>query len=112
MEDYTEVIKGRIVSKSGGTPVNHAEVEVWDKDLLMDDYLGTALTDEDGRFEVPFTWSQYKDSVFEGRPDIFLKVRNPNTGKTTKTEVYYELSGEVSDDDSEEVMDLGEIKVE
>lgn len=112
MEDYTEVVKGRIVDKSGGAPVKGAEVEVWDKDLLMNDYLGMATTGPDGRFEVPFTWSQYKDSVFEDRPDIFLKVHNPATGRKTKTKVFNELSGEVSDDDSEEIMDLGDIPVD
>ena len=55
-------------------------------------------------------WADYKDGVFEGRPDIFLKVLNPATGKTTKSKVYEELSGELADDDSEEVMDLGDVE--
>jgi len=112
MNDYTEVVKGRIVARDGGAPVKGAEVEVWDKDMLIDDYLGTVRTDQDGRFDVEFTWAEYKDSVFDGRPDIFLKVRNPTTGKTTKSKVYYDLSGELSDDDSEEVMDLGNVPVD
>ena len=112
MNDYTEIVKGRIVGRKGGAPVQGAVVEVYDKDLLIDDYLGTATTDEDGRFEVDFTWAEYKVSFVEGRPDIFLKVRNPETGKTTKSKVFYELSGRVSDDDSEEVMDLGDIPVD
>ena len=112
MNDYTEVVKGRIVDRHGGAPVKGAEVEVYDKDMLIDDYLGTATTDRDGRFEVDFTWAEYKDSVFEGRPDIFLQVRNPTTGETTKSKVFNELKGELADDDSEEVMDLGDIPVD
>ena len=112
MRDYGEVVKGRIVDREGGAPVGGAKVEVYDKDLLIDDYLGTATTDEDGRFQVDFTWADYKDGVFEGRPDIFLKVLNPATGKTTKSKVYEELSGELADDDSEEVMDLGDVPVD
>ena len=110
--DYTEVVKGWIVDRRGGAPVKGAEVEVWDKDMLIDDYLGTASTDRDGRFEVDFTWAEYKDSVFEGRPDIFLKVRNPTTGKTTRSKVFDELSGELAEDDSQEVMDLGDVPVD
>ena len=113
MNDYTEVVKGRIVGRQSGAPVKGAEVEIYDKDLLLDDYLGTVTTDKDGRFEIDFTWAEYKDTVFEGRPDIFLKVRNPATGKTTKSKVFHELSGEVAeDDDSVEVMDLGDVAVD
>lgn len=112
MRDYSEVVKGRIVTREGGTPVQGAKVEVYDKDLLIDDYLGTAVTDQEGRFQVDFTWANYKDGVFEGRPDIFLKVFNPATSKTTKSEVFEELTGELADDDSEEVMDLGDIPVD
>lgn len=110
--DYTEVVKGRIVNGPGGAPVRGAAVEVFDKDMLIDDYLGTATTDQDGQFEVDFTWAEFKDSVFENRPDIYLKVRNPTTGKTTKSKVFYELSGKLSEDDSVEVMDLGDIPVD
>jgi hypothetical protein len=112
LNDYTEVVKGRIVDRVGGAPVEGAVVEVWDKDLLIDDYLGTDRTDRDGRFEVDFTWAEYKDTVFDGRPDIFLKVRNPATGKKTKSKVFYDLSGKLAEDDSEEVMDLGDIPVD
>ena len=112
MNDYTEVVKGRIVGRRAGAPVIGAEVEVYDKDMLIDDYLGTATADHDGRFEVDFTWAEYKDSLFDGRPDIFLKVRNPTTGKTTKSKVFYDLSGKLADDDSEEVMDLGDVPVD
>jgi len=112
MRDYNEIVKGRIVNREGGAPVEGAKIEVYDKDLLIDDYLGTAVTDRDGRFQVDFTSANFKDGVFEDRPDIFLKVRNPVTGKTTKSKVFEELSGELADDDSEEVMDLGDVPVD
>jgi hypothetical protein len=112
MNDYSEVVKGRIVSRDGGAPVVGAEVEVYDKDMLIDDYLGKVTTDGDGRFRVDFTWAEFKDGVFEDRPDIYLKVRNPATGKTTKSKVFEELTGELAEDDSEEVMDLGDVPVD
>jgi hypothetical protein len=112
MCEYTEIVTGRIVERSGGKPVAGAVVEVYDKDLLLDDFLGNVTTDDEGRFRVDFTWADYKDTVFDGRPDIYLKVLNPGTGKKTKSKVFYDLSGVLSDDDSEEVMDLGDIPVD
>jgi len=112
MRDYVEIVKGRIVDQQQGAPVMGATVEVYDKDMLIDDYLGTATTDAEGRFEVEFSWADYKDSFFEGRPDIFLIVLNPISGKTTRSKVFYDLRGELAKDESEEVMDLGEVPVD
>jgi len=111
MPDYREVVKGRIVSRDGSRPLSGAEVSVYDKDLLASDHLGTAVTDSSGVFEVEFRWSDFKDSPFENRPDIFLKVKNPVTGEMTKTGVWDELSGDLAEDDSVEVMDLGDVPV-
>lgn len=111
MSDYTEIVKGRIVDRQDGTPVSGAAVEVYDRDMLLNDYLGSAVTDEGGRFQVEFTSDVFKDSVFEDRPDVFVKVRRPATGATTKSKVFEELSGEMMDDDTE-VLDLGDIPVD
>ena len=112
MTDYKEVVKGRIITKEGSTPVVGAGVKVYDKDLVLDDHLGDAVTDKDGCFQVDFTWADFKGGSFEDRPDIFLKVKNPVTDKTTKSKVYDELKGEIADDDSVEIMDLGDVPVD
>ena len=110
MADFKEIVTAVIVAREGGGPVPRAEVEVYDKDLLHSDHLGTGVTGEDGRFHVEFGWSDYKDAFLEGRPDIFLKVRNPATGETTKTEVYSDLRGALDANDVE-TFDLGTIAV-
>ena len=112
MADYKEVVKGRIVSREGSAPVAGAEVKVYDKDVLLDDYLGVAVTGDDGLFQVEFTSADFKKGSFEDRPDIYLKVKNPATGKTTKSQVWDELSGEIGDDDDTEIMDLGDVPVD
>lgn len=109
MSDYREVLTGQIVD-AAGKPIVGAKVEVYDKDLLSNDHLGTTTTDDAGRFRVSFGWADYKDSFFEDRPDIFLKVTDPSSGDVTKTEVYAELKGKMVDDDTE-VMDLGPVKI-
>ena len=107
-----EVILSGTVINDGMWTVPYAEVRVYDKDLLLDDDLGASKTGKDGRFSVEFRWSDYKDGVYESRPDIYVKVRNPETGRTTKSPVFYELEGDLADDDSEEVMDLGDVEVD
>ena len=110
MTDYKEIVTGRIVTEAG-KPVAGATVAVYDKDLIVDDHLGTTETGSDGRFRVDFRWSDFKRRGFENRPDIFLKVKSPS-GKETRTKVYEELTGVLSADDSEEVMDLGDVVIE
>ncbi len=110
MKDYKEILKGQIVEKSG--PLPNAKVQVYDKDLLINDHLGDAVTDSEGRFQVSFMWSDYKDHPFEGKPDIFLKVEHPTTGNVTKTQVFDELEGKIApDDDDLEIYDLGVIEL-
>ena len=112
MRDFKEIVTGRIVSQSG-SPVAAAKVEMYDKDLLSSDYLGTDTTGPDGRFRIEFSSSDFRNDfgLPEGRPDIFLKIKSPDGG-TTKSEVFRELKGKLAEDDSEEVMDLGDVKVE
>jgi hypothetical protein len=109
MTDYLEIVTARVVT-ADGTPVPRATVRVYDKDLIVDDHLGTAETDADGSVRIEFRWSDYKDSGFEGRPDVFLKIQTPSGGET-RTKVFEELEGVLAEDDSEEVMDLGNIVV-
>ncbi|MDJ0522398.1 MAG: hypothetical protein QNJ90_10050 [Planctomycetota bacterium] len=108
MADFREILTGTLVDKESGKPLSGATVEVYDKDLLHNDHLGTETTDEGGRFRVSFGWADYKDAFLEGRPDIFIKVTAD--GDTWKSDVYAELKGKMVDDDTE-VFDLGQVEV-
>ena len=111
---YKEIVTARVVSRQNHQPVSGANVRVYDKDLVLDDFLGEATTDADGNFSVTFSSDDYKGQVsgFEARPDIFVKVTNPATGKTTKSKVFEELTGKLTKNDAEEIMNLGDIEVD
>jgi len=110
MQDYTEILTGTVVSREDGQPIAGAVIEVYDKDMLVSKHLGTAHADSNGQFRLAFLWSDFKTSVFEGRPDIFLKVTDPANGKALRSEVFDELRGTLDDQDVE-TMDLGRVVV-
>jgi hypothetical protein len=52
-------------------------VKAYDKDLLFDDLLGTAITGTDGSFEIISEASDFRE-FFERRPDLYLRVFGPD----------------------------------
>ena len=111
---YKEIVTARVVSRQNHQPVSGATVRVYDKDLVLDDFLGEATTDADGHFTVSFSSEDFQGQVtgFEARPDIFVEVTNPATGKTTKSKVFEELTGSLTRNDAEEIMNLGDVEVD
>lgn len=49
-------------------------IEVWDKDLLVDDFLGEDRTDESGAFAISFTQEYFKELFLDREPDLYFKI--------------------------------------
>jgi hypothetical protein len=75
-------IQGRVVAQDDPqNGVSGLRVEAWDKDLLVDDYLGYATTDEAGDFTIEFDEDHYRryfikkfQEIFDRYPDLYFKV--------------------------------------
>jgi plastocyanin len=80
-------IEGRVLDSSTGAGVAGVRVEAWDKDLGVDDHLGSAETITDGSFSITFDEGMFRDLFWEfddegsiwdlfwdRRPDIYFKV--------------------------------------
>ncbi len=67
-------ISGRVIDARTRLGVEGLRVEGWDKDLLLDDFLGSAQTDEQGSFRFDFDESRFAGLVFDRAPELFLKV--------------------------------------
>lgn len=70
----TYIIIGQITCKRTHAGIAGLRVELWDKDLLADDLVGTTSTDSDGKFKVEFDENYFKELCFDNIPDIFIKL--------------------------------------
>lgn len=73
MNDKT-AIQLSIIAEENQSPIAGVLVEAWDKDLFFDDFLASNQTDENGRCDLVFDESRFKEFIFDSKPDVFFKV--------------------------------------
>jgi carotenoid cleavage dioxygenase len=94
-------VSGSIRDKETGRPLPGLIVSAFDKDLLKDDFLGSAETDEAGRFEIRFMDVDFKD-LLESRPDLFLRVFLPGAANPV-LDTSYEIRRNANDEEVYEI---------
>jgi hypothetical protein len=68
---------GTIEEEETGQPLVDLIVRAFDRDLVFDDKVGFATTDQEGRFEIRFTRQDFRD-LRESAPDLYLRVFDPS----------------------------------
>lgn len=68
------LIRGRVIDRNFHAGVMGVQVEAWDKDLLVNDYIGTTTTDSDGAFELKFDSVYFQELFCDRQPDLFFKI--------------------------------------
>ena len=76
MNSLDFIIKGCIKEKETHLPVSNLNVRAYDKDMLYDDLLGNATTDEKGEFAINYSEKDFRE-LFDNKPDIYLSVFDP-----------------------------------
>lgn len=73
MPKSTFRINGNVINQQGiGVP--DLRIEEWDKDLLFDDLVGSAITDKNGRFQIEFSEKFFRECFLDRQPDLFFKI--------------------------------------
>jgi len=67
-------ITGTVIDRETGSGVPRLRVETWDKDLIFDDLVGTAITDDQGTFQIEFDETYFRELFLDRQPDLFFKV--------------------------------------
>jgi len=73
MAKRTVKILGKI-SDTNKQPIAKLRIEAWDKDMLIDDFVGEAISDEQGAFVINFEEKRYKELFLDRDPDIYFKI--------------------------------------
>ncbi len=76
-------VLGLIKEKESGKPLSGLFVVVYDKDFLRNDLLGKATTGSDGKFNIEYDSTDFKEPL-EKNPDIFLNVFKMDPSMTKK----------------------------
>ena len=66
-------VTGTLVDKEG-SPLAFHKVEIFDEDRFEDDFIGSVITDEKGRFTILFGKQVFSDFGLESMPDIYFKI--------------------------------------
>jgi hypothetical protein len=67
-------ICGVVIERQTRRQLAGMRVEAWDKDPLFDDLLGTAITNEQGTFQIEFDETYFQELFLDQYPDIFFRV--------------------------------------
>jgi hypothetical protein len=65
---------GRVTELTGFGGIAGLRVEAWDKDLIYNDLVGSAVTDKLGTFQMEFDESYFQELFLDRRPDLFFRV--------------------------------------
>jgi hypothetical protein len=99
-------IVGKVVNSDTKEGIKGLRVEAWDKDLLVNDMVGSAITGEGGVFRVQFDESYFKELFIDCRPDLFFKVfKGTRLIKSTEDSVLWNVERE----DIEQTIEVEEV---
>ncbi len=68
------LIRGKVTDAKTGSDAAGVRVEAWDKDVGLDDFVGAAVTGEDGTFKIIFSEYFFWEIFSDLWPDLYFRV--------------------------------------
>jgi hypothetical protein len=91
-------ISGFLIDGKSHQGIESLRIEAWDKDLIFDDLVGTAISNEQGAFQIEFGASHYQGLFLESRPDLYFKVFHYNNLlKSTEDSVLWNIESALTE---------------
>lgn len=93
MSKHSFHIIGHVIDQNTRRGVTGLRVEAWDKDLLVNDLVGSVTTDEQGAFRLEITKAYFSELFLDRRPDLYFKVFQDETLiKSTEDSVLWNVN--------------------
>lgn len=88
-------VYGTITDKDTGKGIEGLVVEALNKDFAHDEQLGTAVTDDKGRFELLYDRKDAREAYLDPKPDLYLRVKTAagQVVLTTRNKIRYRAGG-------------------
>ncbi|MDQ7015622.1 MAG: PA14 domain-containing protein,virulence plasmid 28 protein, partial [Gammaproteobacteria bacterium] len=84
------LIIGSVLNKKEGSGIAGIRIEAWDKEFIIDDFLGVATTSEVGRFNLHIKQLYCREVFFVRKPDVYFKLYDKDELiHTTKTSLFW-----------------------
>lgn len=78
-------IKGAVTEQESKKGIPGLFIKAYDKDLLFDDLLGSATTDDNGEFYIDYEGDDFQE-LFDKKPDIYLEIKTASGQHIHSTE--------------------------